>query len=101
MKNIEPGEYIWKSKDFDYPVTVIGYLGQGPDGRDYVRIEGSQTAVPADELHKKVKVVSRKPPPRKFLGYVLLIMLLILQVLLGVGSILVFMALMRIPFLVP
>lgn len=62
---IEPGEYIWRSKDTDFPVTVVEFLGEGPDGRSYVKIAGSTTAIPADEL-KKVNNVSRRPPAKRF-----------------------------------
>lgn len=61
---IEPGEYIWRSKDTDYPVTVVESVGKGPDGRFYVRIADSTTAIPADEL-KKVSNVSRRPTPKR------------------------------------
>lgn len=63
---IEPGPYVWRTKDTDYPVTVIECIGQGPDGRFYVKIAGSNTAVPADEL-KKVHdgTTSRRPPAKR------------------------------------
>lgn len=41
---------IWRNKDHDRPVSVIGDLGAGPDGRPYMRIAGSETGVPQDEL---------------------------------------------------
>lgn len=62
-KMIENGSYIWKSKDVDMPVVVIGYLGFGPDNREYAKIEGSSCAIPIDEL-KKV-LISKKPPLRR------------------------------------
>ena len=64
---IEPGEYIWRSKDTDYPVTVIECMGKGPDGRLYVKIAGSDSAVPADELKKVNNVQSRRPPAKRLL----------------------------------
>lgn len=44
------GPAIWRNKDSDTPVTVTGYLGPGPDGREYVSIEGSNTGIPLDEI---------------------------------------------------
>lgn len=41
---------IWRAADADVPVRVGESLGVGPDGRDYVRVEGSDTGVPADEI---------------------------------------------------
>lgn len=49
----EKGWYVWKSCVGDIPVFVIGYLGQGKDGRHYISINGSSTGVPLDELVKK------------------------------------------------
>ncbi len=46
----QPGQATWKNKNYDQPVEVIGFAGKGPDGRDYVFIKGSNTAVPVDEL---------------------------------------------------
>jgi hypothetical protein len=41
---------IWKSKDSDRYVTVIGDLGVGPDGRHYVSVRDTLTGIPLDEL---------------------------------------------------
>jgi hypothetical protein len=41
---------VWSSKDHDLPVTGTGAAGAGQDGRQYVAIEGSTTAVPEDEI---------------------------------------------------
>jgi hypothetical protein len=41
---------IWKSKDGDHSVTVIGDLGIGPDGRHYVSVRNTLTGLPLDEL---------------------------------------------------
>lgn len=65
---IEPGKYIWRTNQTDFPVTVIESLGSGPDGRSYVKIAGSTTAIPADELVKVVDNVvkkSRQPKPKR------------------------------------
>lgn len=61
------GQYIWRTKDVDYPVTVTQFLGKGPDGREYASIAESTSAVPVDELQKEksVKSVSQKPPRRR------------------------------------
>jgi hypothetical protein len=40
----------WHANGQDQLVVVLGYLGEGPDGRQYVSIEGSQTGLPLDEL---------------------------------------------------
>jgi hypothetical protein len=40
---------MWHNKDHDQPVKVIGEAGER-DGRRYVKIEGSDTGVPEDEL---------------------------------------------------
>lgn len=40
----------WRNKDVDQPVTVIGDAGVAADGRIYVRISGSDTAIPEDEI---------------------------------------------------
>lgn len=44
------GRYIWRNDRADLPVNVIGLFGMGSDGRFYVQIEGSTSAIPADEL---------------------------------------------------
>jgi hypothetical protein len=41
---------IWKNKDHDQPVTVIGDLGVGADGRKYLKIAESQVGIPEDEI---------------------------------------------------
>lgn len=41
---------IWKSKDSDHCVTVMGDLGVGPDGRHYVSVRDTLTGIPLDEL---------------------------------------------------
>lgn len=46
-----PIEAIWRNQDADQPVKITGYLGTGPDGREYVSIEGSETGVPLDEIN--------------------------------------------------
>lgn len=43
-------KYIWMNKESDQIVTVVAELGIGTDGRRYVKIEGSNTGIPFDEL---------------------------------------------------
>jgi hypothetical protein len=47
---VKAGPAIWRNRDYDQPVQVIGDLGVGADGRCYARIADSDTAIPADEL---------------------------------------------------
>jgi hypothetical protein len=54
---IKTGNATWRNKDIDQPVRITGYLGKGPDGRDYVSIDGSATGVPLDEIQYS----ARKP----------------------------------------
>ena len=36
---------IWKAKDGDYPVTIVGDLGLGTDGRRYVSVNCASAGV--------------------------------------------------------
>lgn len=62
---VKPGEYIWRAKDHDQLVVVLGILGE-VNGRIYVRIEGSNTGIPFDEC-RPVKPANKsiKPPSSK------------------------------------
>lgn len=70
---LTPGSYIWRSKNVDYPVNVLEFLGKGSDGREYAKIEGTTTAVPVDELivveiqiqKERCIELSSKPPKRR------------------------------------
>lgn len=64
---IEPGQYIWRSKNSDLSVTVVEVLGEGADGRVYVKILDSSTAIPADELVRTSRPTqeSRRPNPQR------------------------------------
>ena len=44
-----PRSAIWRNQDHDQPVKVIADAGE-QDGRRYKKIEGSDTAIPEDEL---------------------------------------------------
>ena len=50
---------IWKAKDGDYPVTIAGDLGVGPDGGHYVAVESTSTGIPLEELKSSL---SATPP---------------------------------------
>jgi hypothetical protein len=63
--NVEPGRYIWRNKNQDQFVDVKSALGKGPDGRLYVKIDGSNTGIPFDECRKESIVLSRKPTRSK------------------------------------
>jgi hypothetical protein len=52
-KNMNPYSAIWHAPAGDIPVTVILDMGADSAGRHYLKIEGSDTGVPADELDKK------------------------------------------------
>jgi hypothetical protein len=41
---------IWKASGGDYPVTILGDLGMGPDARRYVAVESTNAGIPLDEL---------------------------------------------------
>jgi hypothetical protein len=45
----QPRSAIWRNKDHDQPVTVTGVQGEH-DGRRYMKIDGSDTGVPENEL---------------------------------------------------
>jgi DNA primase len=47
---IQTGPAIWRNQDSDQPVEVTGDLGIGSDGRRYVSIADSLSAIPSDEL---------------------------------------------------
>lgn len=46
---VKLGEATWKNKDYDAPVEVVGDFGE-INGRKYVKIKGSNTGVPLDEI---------------------------------------------------
>ena len=41
---------IWKAKDGDYPVIIVGDLGTGADGRHYIAVENACAGIPLDEV---------------------------------------------------
>jgi len=62
------GKAVWKNQDTDQPVTVVGRYGEA-DGRQYVKIEGSDTGVPLDEIEypaeSPVESVPTELPPSR------------------------------------
>jgi hypothetical protein len=44
------GPATWRHGKTDEPINVVENMGEGPDGRVYVKIEGSQTGIPLDEI---------------------------------------------------
>ena len=49
-REVRPGRALWTNADFDEWVTVKTEAGIGADGRRYVWIEESETAIPFDEV---------------------------------------------------
>jgi hypothetical protein len=47
--SVKMGNAIWKNKDYDAPIEVIGDYGT-VNGKRYVKIKGSDTGVPLDEV---------------------------------------------------
>jgi hypothetical protein len=47
---IYPFEAVWHSAGSDRPVRVVGSLGLGPDGKEYLQIEGTNTGIDADKI---------------------------------------------------
>lgn len=44
------GRAIWVNQHQNIEVNVVEHLGKGVDGREYVKIEGSDTGIPLDEI---------------------------------------------------
>lgn len=44
------GQATWKNAENDQPVVVKEYIGKDSSGREFVKIEGSETALPLDEI---------------------------------------------------
>lgn len=49
---VYPRQAMWKNKDHDQPVTVVGEAGD-KDGKKFYKIKGSDTGIPEDELEFK------------------------------------------------
>ncbi len=56
------GQATWRNNDSDSPVVITGYKGKGPDGRDYMSIEGSETGIPFDEIEYAEEQVAAQGP---------------------------------------
>lgn len=59
---VKPGKYVWRNKDHDQIVEVEGVLGEGPDGKIYLKIKESTAGIPLDEC-TPVKNVSKSTKP--------------------------------------
>lgn len=58
-QEVKIGSALWKNKSGDQPVKIIGYAGKGPDGRDYVNIEGFTVGIPVDEIEYPKEAASQ------------------------------------------
>ena len=45
-----PKKAIWKNKDFDQPILVIGKLGEDENGTAFYAAKESRTGIPENEL---------------------------------------------------
>lgn len=68
---VTPGKYVWRNKDYDQIVEVEGVLGEGPDGKIYLKIKDSATGVPLDQCiplaeHKNVSKSTKPANSRLF-----------------------------------
>lgn len=61
---VKTGSATWTNNNVAKKVTVTGYLGE-VDGRQFVKIKGSKTGIPLDELsfgkNHKIKMVQPRP----------------------------------------
>lgn len=69
-KPIKPCRAIYHAPDGDMPVVVIGVYADAPDGERYLRIEGTDTAIPAShterDLAPKVEADILEQLPAKY-----------------------------------
>lgn len=61
---IKTGSATWKTRDADYPINITGFAGRGPDGKIYVNVEGTDTAIPLDEIQYPTEAggAGQQPP---------------------------------------
>ncbi|MEG1778574.1 MAG: hypothetical protein RR263_00615, partial [Oscillospiraceae bacterium] len=59
-KGIQRGEAVWQNKDVDQPIIVTGYAGN-MNGVDYVNVEGSNSAIPVNEIVYNNKKTTQVP----------------------------------------
>lgn len=64
---MKKSQYYWKSPTGDIPIKVLSELGTGPDGREYLQVEGSSTGIPASECYIKEESSSFRPNTRKII----------------------------------
>jgi hypothetical protein len=57
--DIKLGKATWKNKDYDTPIEIIGDYGT-INGKKYVKIKGSDTGVPLDEVRYVDEVAAAK-----------------------------------------
>jgi hypothetical protein len=60
--DVKLGKATWKNKDYDTPIEVIGDYGT-INGKKYVKIKGSDTGVPLDEIRYADEVAATKEVP--------------------------------------
>lgn len=41
---------IWHSKDTDYPITIVAFLGNGEDGMPFFAVSESKAGIPLSEI---------------------------------------------------
>ena len=56
---ILPRKAVWRNKDHDQPVTIIGELGE-KDGRRFYAAKETTTGIPDDELEFEAKATETK-----------------------------------------
>lgn len=49
-EKIQQGEVYWATGSTNSKIEIIGDMGKGSDGRRYVKVKGSKTGVPVDEI---------------------------------------------------
>jgi hypothetical protein len=59
---VKPGKYVWRNNDHDQIVEVEGVLGEGSDGKIYLKIKESTAGVPLDQC-TPVKNISKSTKP--------------------------------------
>lgn len=60
QEKVKTGPAIWANKDVDQPVNITGYAGE-LNGRQYVNVKGSNSAIPVDEIKYSAGYVPQAP----------------------------------------
>lgn len=50
---VSPISGVWKSKDYDYPIIILGYAVDQRDGKKWYFIKGSKSFIIEDEVEIK------------------------------------------------